>query len=195
MRSNPKKICQAQVAGCLLHKKLCAKVSGMDVKAWFSSMARRRVTVAEIGEILGVSRNTATTRVDNPTADDIITISRHLGFSPIHGLVELGFITYEEAFDFLDGDGQLLSTASTDQLIYRLAEDGLSPAQKLNLGAFLRKSPSPTPRLAPVSDAPDSIHDEDDGTVRDFDWTIPHAADSSPDEDAIRYERGEDPID
>ena len=37
--------------------------------------------------------------------------------------------------------------------------------------------------------------DYDDGTVRDFDWDIPHAADSSPDENEERLKRGEDPVD
>lgn len=34
-----------------------------------------------------------------------------------------------------------------------------------------------------------------DGTVKDFDWSQPHAADSSADEQAEREKRGEDPID
>ena len=44
-----------------------------------------------------------------------------------------------------------------------------------------------------MSGTSDSI--EDDGTVRDFDYDIPHAADSSIDEDAERESRGEDLID
>lgn len=37
--------------------------------------------------------------------------------------------------------------------------------------------------------------DSYDGTVRDWDNTIPHAADSSPDETEERLKRGEDPVD
>lgn len=48
---------------------------------------------------------------------------------------------------------------------------------------------------APVSGASASLHDDDDGIVREFDWEEPHAADSSPDEDKLREERGEDLID
>lgn len=53
----------------------------------------------------------------------------------------------------------------------------------------------PTPHLTPVSDAHASLPDEDDGTVMEWDDSIPHAADSSPDEQAEREKRGEDLID
>ncbi|OFN19040.1 hypothetical protein HMPREF2604_05290 [Corynebacterium sp. HMSC055A01] len=52
-----------------------------------------------------------------------------------------------------------------------------------------------TPHLTPVSDASASLPDEDDGTVMEWDDNIPHAADSSPDEQAEREKRGEDLID
>ena len=160
---------------------------------WFASMAGRRVTVTEIAEYLGVSRRTATDHVnDGLTSDELITVSRKIGISPIHALVELGKITYKEAFDFLDGDGQLLATASIEQVAYRLAEDILTPAQKLEIGAFIRKK---KPNLRAVSTPDASLHDEDDGTVRDWDDSIPHAADSSPDETEERLKRGEDPVD
>ena len=45
------------------------------------------------------------------------------------------------------------------------------------------------------NDTSDVRGDSYDGTVREFDWTQPHAADSSPDEQAERERRGEDPID
>lgn len=47
-----------------------------------------------------------------------------------------------------------------------------------------------------MSAAHDSLtNDEDDGTVADWDDSIPHAADSSPDETEVHPNRGEDPID
>lgn len=49
--------------------------------------------------------------------------------------------------------------------------------------------------LSVVSDPHASLPDEDDGTVMDWDDSIPHAADSSPDEQAEREKRGEDLID
>lgn len=107
---------------------------------WFSSMAKRRVTVTEVAQHLDVSRKTATNRLEaGLSADDLIVISRALDLSPIHALVELGAITHEEAFEFVDGDGQLLHTASPEQLVYRLAEDMLSPADKVELGGVARE--------------------------------------------------------
>ena len=152
---------------------------------WFASMAGRRVTVTEIAEYLGVSRRTATDHVnDGLTSDELITVSRKIDISPIHALVELGKLTYQEAFDFLDGDGQLLATASTDQLIYQLAEDGLSPAQKLNLSSHLQKARKTAPHLTPMPD----LHDDDDDNVvdlhpRDLSYNPESdVADSSPEE-------------
>ncbi|QPK78310.1 HTH domain-containing protein [Corynebacterium lizhenjunii] len=102
---------------------------------WFTSMAKRRVTVTEIAEILGVSRRTATNRVnDGLSADELIVISRELEMSPIHALVELGKITVEEALDFVDGDGRLLTSASTEELIFQLAIDSLPASKLIDLG-------------------------------------------------------------
>ena len=48
----------------------------------------------------------------------------------------------------------------------------------------------------PVSDTDDSMPDDDDGIVREFDYSPDeYAADSSPNEQEEREKRGEDPID
>lgn len=49
--------------------------------------------------------------------------------------------------------------------------------------------------LSVVSDPPAITDGEDDGTVMEWDDSVPHAADSSPDEQAEREKRGEDLID
>ena len=169
-----------------------------DIKDVFASLAGHRVTAQDIADILKTSRNTVNLRLKNGLdAEDIITTARGLHINPVDALVELNKLSRDEVFDFIEGGAKLLATASIEELVYRLAEDTLSNIDKIELGAAARAllERESTPRLTPVSDVSASIHDEDDGTVRDFDWTIPHAADSSPDEDAIRYERGEDPID
>ena len=49
---------------------------------------------------------------------------------------------------------------------------------------------------APVSDSSASLPDDDDGIVREFDYSPDeYAADSSPNEQEEREKRGEDPID
>lgn len=167
---------------------------------WFSSMARRRVTVTEIGKHLGVTRRTATNRLNEGlTADELITVSKALDLSPIHALVELGKISAEDVFDFVDGDGKLLSTATAEELLFQLAKENLPVSALIDLGndgrdrvAKMEESKSTRKSyLEVVSDASDI----DDGTVKPFDYGIPHAADSSIDEDAERESRGEDLID
>lgn len=132
----------------MLPKKLCTRLVCMTKKtgttdpiAWFSEMIHQRVTVTRIGQILGVSRNTARSRIDDGlAADDVVTIARALSINPILALQELGYVTPEELFDALDSDGTLLASASPSQLVERLAEDVLSPEQKLNLSQSVIES-------------------------------------------------------
>ena len=172
----------------LLHKKLCITVCRMDPKDWFSSMAKRRITVTEIGDLLGVSRNTARTRMDNLSADDVITISRALHLSPIHGLVELGYLSYDEVFNFLDGGGQLVATADDGDLALELA-------RRLNPATVAPEIDELAARRSNAHSANVQGGPYDDGTVREWDPTLDHAADSSPDEQEERENRGEDPVD
>lgn len=187
----------------LPHKDLCTMMSRMDKeKAWFSSMAGRKITVVEIAKHLEVSRNTARSRLDEGlTSDEIIQLARSLHLNPVTALNELGKLDVHEIFDYLDSDGTLLATASPQQMIYELARDSLDYEEKGRLWKEIsdprgyRDDLAARRAGAPVSEVSGSLHDDDDGIVRDFDWDEPHAADSSPDEDKLREERGEEPID
>lgn len=178
-------------------------MSRMDKeKAWFSSMAGRKITVVEIAKHLEVSRNTARSRLDEGlTSDEIIQLARSLHLNPVTALNELGKLDVHEIFDYLDSDGTLLATASPQQMIYELARDSLDYEEKGRLWKEIsdprgyRDDLAARRAGAPVSEVSGSLHDDDDGIVRDFDWDEPHAADSSPDEDKLRDERGEDLID
>lgn len=160
-----------------------------DYRTWYKSVTGHKITVEDIADNIGISRATATRRLQDGLApEELIKLCRKLGVNPVLALVDFEHLTFKEVFDALDSEGQLLATASTDQLIYRLAEDGLSAGQKIELSSHLRRN-----HLQPVSDASDSI--PDDGTITDWDDSIPHAADSSIDEDEEREKRGEDLID
>lgn len=161
----------------------------MDIKQWLSENAHRRVTDSEVAEILGVTRKTVNTRLNagTLTADDLLLICERLGINRTLALVELERLPHSDVLEYLDSDGALLATAEDGDLAIELARR-LNPATRAHeideLAARRRQN-------TPVSDP----SDYDDGTVRDWDDTIPHAADSSPDENEERIRRGEDPID
>lgn len=173
------------------------------IKDIFASLAGRRVTAQDMADILDTSRNTVNLRLKNGlAAEDVITIARGLRINPVDALVELDQLTRDEVFSFLDGDARLLATASVEELVYRLAEDTLSNADKIELGgaarALLERDDLAARRAgAPVSDPSASLHDDDDdGIVREFDYSPDeYAADSSPNEQEEREKRGEDLID
>ena len=168
-------------------------------RAWFSSMADRKITVVEIAKHLGVSRNTARSRLDEGlTSDEIIQLARALHVNPVTALHELEKLESQEIFDYLDSDGTLLTTASPQQLIYQLAQDSLGYEEK---GRLWKEVSDPRGyRNEIAARRSNSAHGNVgapayDGTVLEWDDTIPHAADSSPDETEERLKRGEDPID
>ena len=173
-----------------------------DIKDIFASLAGRRVTAQDIADILETSRNTANLRLKNGLdAEDIITISRGLHVNPVDALVELEKLNRNEVFDYIDGDNKLLATASIEELVYRLAEDTLGNVEKIELGAAARSILERDDLAArragtPVSGPSASLHDDDDGVVREFDYEPDeYAADSSINEQEEREKRGEDLID
>ena len=107
----------------------------MDTKQWLTESAHRPIYDQEIADILGVSRKTANKRInDGLDASDLITLARGLGINPVMALQELGYLTINEVFDFLDADGTLLATAEPDKLVYQLAEEMLTADQRIALG-------------------------------------------------------------
>ncbi|EHK86417.1 helix-turn-helix domain-containing protein [Rhodococcus pyridinivorans] len=93
-----------------------------DQRAWFSEVTRRRITVTEIAEHLGVSRKTAQNRLaEGLSADDLIALARALHVSPIDALVELDKLEYSEVYGFLEGEGKLVETATEGELALELA--------------------------------------------------------------------------
>lgn len=129
-----------------------------DPRDWLTSMAKRRITAAEIAEILGVSRTTANSRiVKGISSDDLIHICRGLGINPVEALTELGYLEYGEVMTFMDMGGQLLDTAEDGELALELARR-LNPATHAPLIDEL-EARSATPHLHAVAD---SSPDEDE---------------------------------
>lgn len=121
------------------------------------------------------------------SADLIIKIAQAYNESPVVALVDLGFVSARWLQEV--GTTTALTRASdeelTDELLRRLRLLDDHPIDDL---AARRAG-------APVS-GPHASVDDDDGIVRDFDYSPDeYAADSSPNEQEEREKRGEDLID
>ncbi|MFE5789603.1 hypothetical protein [Rhodococcus erythropolis] len=116
-----------------------------EQKTVLEHLARRRLTAVEIGEILDVTEKTARKRLsDGLNASDVIAICRAIGVNPVDALVELKFVTVEEAMNFVDSDGQLLATADQEALILELVDRSLSTPQLADLLAARSRRPDVT---------------------------------------------------
>ena len=151
---------------------LCIKLVDMspqlDTKEVLSSLARHRVTAQEIADILGTSRNTINKRMkDGFDASDIIKAARGLGINPVTALQELGYVTIDEVYGFLDRGGVLLETALKVELASTVAAqvDDLAERRKRNT----MSDPAGT---MPEGAVADSSPDED-ALREDGDWTDP----------------------
>lgn len=157
-------------------------------------------------------------------ADNVIAIARAYGISIVDALVQtehisedevdivgvtqaLGYATNQEMLDemrkrvdpeavrlFHGGDGTIAPhfDQSTETTGVKSQEDEL--ASRRGGKGTLGNSSTFTPERSKKDDEVLSA-DEDDGTVRDWDESLPHAADHTIDEGRAREERGEDPID
>lgn len=116
---------------------------------------------------------------------------------PVRGLIETGYINEYEvqgvdlAIALHDATNeQLLNEImrrSDPEARYLFGADGDSEVVDIDDATEAAVFDIRPPHVDPS--------DYDDGTVRDFDWDIPHAADSSLDENEERLKRGEDHID
>lgn len=156
----------------------------MDAKQWFTEVTKRRVTDQEVAEILGVTRKTANKRLNEGlSADDLIALCSKWGINKTLALVDFEHISYQDVLDYLDSDGALVATAEDGELALELARR-LNPATKAGEIDELDQARS---KKRPHTDL-------EDGIVRDWDDSVPYAADSSPDEAEERWKRGEDPV-
>lgn len=120
--------------------------------------------------------------------DFVVKIARAYDANVLEALVAAEFITEAEAkLREIKVGGITLNDATneqlTDEILRRLQADATAYDATVDELAIRRSKAESTPA------------DKYDGTVCDWDDTIPHAADSSPDENEERLKRGEDPID
>jgi predicted ArsR family transcriptional regulator len=100
-----------------------------DFRHWLRDLNGRRVTADDIAHKLGVSRTTVTRRLvnDELTADELITLANAYNVNPLQALVDLGRITDQQVWAYLESDGQLVETAEDGALALELARR-LNPA-------------------------------------------------------------------
>lgn len=167
----------------------------MELQEWLTTLPGSP-TVSQAADHSGISKATLLrhAKTGKTTAEFTISISRTYEVNEVESLLALGFISRSAIDEY--GVNAALEGATNQQLLDEIMRRSDPKARYL----FGNKGDDDViglaPHLTPVSDAHDSLHDdEDDGTVMEWDDSIPHAADSSPDEQAEREKRGEDPID
>lgn len=147
----------------------------MDIKQWLTETARRPIYDQDIAQILGVTRKTANKRINaGLDASDLITVCRDLNINPVIALTELNYVTYDEVTDYLDSDGELVSTASAGTLALQLARL-LNPATRaeeideLEARRQAKKSNTTTPTVQTTTYDPNlhvAYHGDDEDTLR-----------------------------
>mgnify|MGYP002712234108 CR=1 FL=1 len=166
----------------------------MELQEWLSTLPGSP-TVSQAADHSHVSKATLLrhAKTGKTTAEFVVTISRAYRVNEVESLVKLGFITDKA----VDGYGieAALSSATNEELLEEILRRSDPQARYLFGNEGDEETIGLAPHLTPVSEPSASLHDDDDGLVQEWDDSVPHAADSSPDEQAERERRGEDLID
>lgn len=164
-------------------------------KDWFANLTQNASgrAAAELADIAPATMNRQLAR-NTLSAETVIALARAYGRSPVRALLETGYLLPEETG--IPSPDEILQSLSDQQVIADVARRiDSEPAHWLGtFGEVIEREG--TPHLTPVSGPSDSLHDDDDGVVREFDYDPDeYAADSSPNEQEEREKRGEDLID
>lgn len=167
----------------------------MELQEWLNTLPSSP-TVSQAADHSGISKATLLrhAKTGKTTAEFAVTISRAYKVNEVESLVKLGFITSEA----VDGYGikAALASATNEELLDEIMRRSDPQARYLFGNEGDEDTVGLAPHLTPVSDVSASLHDDDDGVVREFDYAPgEYAADSSPNEQAERERRGEDLID
>lgn len=129
--------------------------------------------------------------------DFVVKFARAFHLNVLEALVEAEFITENEAnLKEVTVGGPALADATNEQLLDEIMRRSDPQARYLFGNEGDEETIGLAPHLTPVSDSSASLPDDDDGIVREFDYSPDeYAADSSPNEQEEREKRGEDLID
>lgn len=119
------------------------------------------------------------------SAENVIALARGYEQNPVEALAATGFITSSEATSNPQEAARLLTDQELIRELARRVDDTPGVWDQTFDQAMTNAAVVPLHQKAtPV--VPDDPYD--DGTVRPWDNTQPHAADNSPDEDKLRWE-------
>lgn len=168
---------------------------------WLDSVTGS-ASMRSVADRIGEYNVTFTRRINAGDAHTIAAVAREYGVSPIPGLIAAGILAEEDlsAYRHETGLDAYTDLELAQEMVDRIAARQDSPLAtvtefpaggKATLGDSSAFTPERSRNGSGVAD-----DDDDDGTVRDFDWEPgTYAADSTIDEGKAREERGEDPID
>lgn len=192
-----------------------------DTKWWtYLKALMGNQTQQEAAKTIGISKSNITRWKAGANADPefVVKVARAYGANVLEALVEAEFLTEEEAsltevnppldltnVDTLELVRELQNRLDKLKYLFNLTNKNTHHAtlgETITELAAVRRSKAATPDStasdqSEQSETTPSVHgdDDDDGTVRPFDWAPgTYAADSSPDEDAGREEEGADPF-
>lgn len=171
----------------------------MNVSEWLIGL-KGEDSMRAASQKSGYAQTTLQRQIDKGalSPEMVIALCRAYDRSPVQGLVETGYINeYEvEGVDLAIA----LHDATNEQLLNEIMRRS-DPEARYLFGAdgdseVVDIDDAGGAAVFDIQKARVDPSDYDDGTVREFDYDeSEYAADSSPDEQKIREERGEDPID
>lgn len=182
----------------------------MDTNDWLHGLTDG-ATPRQVADKTGLSERTLRHQLTTGrmSVENAVKISAAYGRHPLRTLIDFGIV--DAAWAQVPDIDAALDLAPDDKLIEQLEKrlkraDAMGRAElfdtpiselpsrhggKDNLETSSTFTPERSKNESGVAD-----DDDDDGTVRDFDWAPgTYAADSTIDEGKAREERGEDPID
>lgn len=166
----------------------------MTLQEWLDTLPGSP-TVSQAADHSHISKATLLrhAKAGKTTAECAVTISRAYKVNEVKALIDLGFIDAKAVDEY--GVIEALASATNQQLLDEILQRSDPQARYLFGNAGDDDTIGLAPHLTPVSGPRDSV-DDDDGIVRDFDYSPDeYAADSSPNEQEEREKRGEDLID
>lgn len=158
----------------------------MKFKNWVASITGD-ASVREIGRNTGYSPATVSRHINAANVQFCVDLAQAYNTNPLPGLIAAGAITPQHIEEYARAThlDDYTDLELAQEIVARLEQAESHDALTLptdELATLRKKSNTTTPDVA----TPDYL----DVTVREWDDTLPHAADSSPDEDQLREEEG-----